>query len=302
MGGQRAARVRRVPARVVALPSDLRRHARSPGAAGAAAKLGRRQAQLHCALARAALGGCNRGFARRPRPRSPGGGAAADPGTGRGGATLRGRNGANAARPGAARARRRPLPAEWAHRGARGPRDAAGARRRPSRRARLRGAELAPGRLRARQELYEAGAHGAERRQRGTGRVAAFVARPQGGADAPGRPSLARARPVRLSPGPAPPGRLRHPRPPRAQAPPSGRGRVPRAELAAGRGGDRRNRRCSLCRCDRGRVRGRRRAPDRHQGAANARASRRARRLAGCSDRGPTLFRAGRRTRRGAAR
>ena len=155
---ERAARVRRVPARVVALPSDLRRHARSPGAAGAAAKLGCRQAQLHALSLEPLSSGCNRGFARRPRPGSP-----------------------ERLRPQIlARAEGVPLYAvetvrmlldrgllerdgdryrpSWAHRGARGPRDAAGARRRPSRRARPRGAELAPGRLRARQELHEAGA------------------------------------------------------------------------------------------------------------------------------------------------
>ena len=54
VGGRLAARLHRLPARVVAEPPALRLHARPPGAARAAADLGRRAAQLHLALPRAA--------------------------------------------------------------------------------------------------------------------------------------------------------------------------------------------------------------------------------------------------------
>ena len=60
------------------------------------------------------------------------------------------------------------------------------------------------------------------------------VARPQGGAVAPGRSALAGARPVRLPPGPRPARRLRDAREARAEdAPPRG-GRVPRPGVGAG--------------------------------------------------------------------
>ena len=66
VGRRQPARLRRVPARLVAQPPDLRDHARPAGAARAAADLGRRPAQLHLALPRAALA------ARRWRSSSPG--------------------------------------------------------------------------------------------------------------------------------------------------------------------------------------------------------------------------------------
>ena len=64
--------------------------------------------------------------------------------------------------------------------------------------------------------------------QRGGARAAARRARPQGGARRPGRPALARARPVRLPPGPRPPRRLRDALEARAPDPPPRRRRVPR--------------------------------------------------------------------------
>ncbi len=54
VGRREPARLRRVPARLVAQPPDLRDHARAAGAARAPADLGRRPAQLHLALPRAA--------------------------------------------------------------------------------------------------------------------------------------------------------------------------------------------------------------------------------------------------------
>ncbi len=54
VGGREPARLRRVPARLVAQLTDLRDHARAAGAARAPPDLGRRPAQLHLALPRAA--------------------------------------------------------------------------------------------------------------------------------------------------------------------------------------------------------------------------------------------------------
>ena len=74
MGRREPARLRRVPARVVAEPADLRRHARAAGARRAAADVGRRPPQLHLALPRAAARERDGGAARRvscracPRP------------------------------------------------------------------------------------------------------------------------------------------------------------------------------------------------------------------------------------------
>ena len=56
VGRPGAARLRRVPARVVALPPALRGRAGAAGARRAAARVGRRAAQLHLARPRAALG------------------------------------------------------------------------------------------------------------------------------------------------------------------------------------------------------------------------------------------------------
>ena len=70
VGGHEPARLRRVPARVVARPPALRDHARAPGAARAPARLGRRAAELHLALPRAAVRGSDGGAARRARARA----------------------------------------------------------------------------------------------------------------------------------------------------------------------------------------------------------------------------------------
>ena len=72
VGRRVAARLRRVPARVVAEPPAVRDHARPPGAARAAADLGRRTPQLHLPLPGAALGGGDGGAPRRARPRAAG--------------------------------------------------------------------------------------------------------------------------------------------------------------------------------------------------------------------------------------
>ena len=67
MGRREPARLRRVPARVVAQPPASRRHARPARAARAAADLGRRPPELHLALPRAALGAGDAGAAGRAR-------------------------------------------------------------------------------------------------------------------------------------------------------------------------------------------------------------------------------------------
>ena len=108
VGRRVAARLRRVPARVVAQPPALRDHARAAGAARAPTDLGRRPPQLHVAVPRAALGAGDGGAARRPRPGPAGGLAGADPRPRRGRSPLRGRDGAHAARPRPARRRRAP--------------------------------------------------------------------------------------------------------------------------------------------------------------------------------------------------
>ena len=109
VGRRVAARLRRVPARVVAQPSAVRDHAGAAGAARAAADLGRRPSQLHLALPRAALGArrCRscwpasfRGCPTRLRDQIL---ARAE-----GVPLVRGRDGADAARPRSARPRRAP--------------------------------------------------------------------------------------------------------------------------------------------------------------------------------------------------
>ena len=98
------ARLRRVPARLVAQPPAVRRHARPPGAARAPPDLGRRPAQLHLAATSSRsppeameelLDGLVPGPAR--------GAARADPRARRGRPAVRRRDGADAARPRAAR-------------------------------------------------------------------------------------------------------------------------------------------------------------------------------------------------------
>ena len=98
-----AARLRRVPAGVVAEPPALRGHARPAGAGRAPADVGGRAPQLHLALPRAAPGGGDAGAAGRARAGAPRAAARADPRPGRGRAAVRGRDGADAARPRPAR-------------------------------------------------------------------------------------------------------------------------------------------------------------------------------------------------------
>ena len=105
VGRQRAARLHRVPARVVARPPALRAHARPARAPGPAADLGARQAQLHLDLPRAAVARGDGGAADRPRARAPRRAARADPRARRGRPALRGRDRPHAARPRPARAR-----------------------------------------------------------------------------------------------------------------------------------------------------------------------------------------------------
>src|SRR6266498_3332556 len=259
--------------------------------------LGRRQAQLHLDLSRVACHAGNGGAARRLRARPAGGAAGTDPGAGGGCTAVRRRDGADAARPRAARARRDSLSADRPDRGARDPRDAACTRRRPARRTRRGRAKPGPGRRRARQELPQAGARRAERIVPGTARVTPVGARPQGSAVTSGRSALARARPVRVPAGPAPSGRVRDAGSARAQAPSPRGGGLPGAELGPRRAGDRRGRRRSLPGCDRRRPARRGRSRDRRQGADDAHARGRAGRLAGRERGGAPLLRARRRTR-----
>ena len=114
VGGRVAARLHRVPARVVPQLADPRRHAGAAGAARAPADLGRRPSQLHLALPRAALRRGDGGAARRPRSGPARRAAGADPRPGRGHPALRGRDRADAARPRRARAGGAGLPADRA--------------------------------------------------------------------------------------------------------------------------------------------------------------------------------------------
>ena len=131
-------------------------------------------------------------------------------------------------------------------------------------------------------------------------RPAPRCARPQGGARRAGRPPLARARPVRLPPGPRAPRRLRDALEATSEEPAPRRRRSPRARVRGRRGRDRRGRRLALPRGLRGRARRRRRRRDQRQGAGDARAGRRARRVARRGRRGAALFRAGSGAHRGA--
>ena len=154
MGRRRAARVRRVPARVVAEPPDLRAHARAARAGRAPPGLGRELAQLHArcsssrcpdeaidALLAASSRACRTSSRAQIRDRADGIPLYAvetvrmllDRG-------LLERDG-DEYRPSG------PID------GARRPRDAPGADRRPARRARPGGAPAARGRLRARQDV-----------------------------------------------------------------------------------------------------------------------------------------------------
>ena len=289
VGGHEPARLRRVPARVVARLPALRDHARAARAARAPPGLGRRPAQLHVALPGAALAGGDGGAARRTRPRPAGAAARADPRPRRGRPALRGRDRADAARPRAARPGRSRLPADGRDRDARGAGDAARADRRPPRRPPAGGAPAAPGRGRARQDLRRGALAALVRHRRGGARALALVARAQGGARRPVRPALARARPVRLPPGPRPPRRLRDALQARAQD--RGTWPPPRyLEHVRRRGRGRRGARVALPRRLRGRTGRRRRAGDPSEGTRDARAGGRARRLAGAPEEGRRYF------------
>ena len=102
------------------------------------------------------------------------------------------------------------VPGRRRDRVARGAGDAARADRRPPRRPLARRAAAGRRRRRARQDVHAGGAGRADAGSSRTGaRAAARRPRAQGGARSAVRPALARARPVRLPAGPAPPGRLR---------------------------------------------------------------------------------------------
>ncbi len=226
-------------------PPDLRGHARAARAARAATELGRRAAELHLALPRAAL-------------------AAGD-----GGAPGRARAGASvgAPRPRSSRAPKasrsmRSRPCECCSTGASWYRTApstasTGPRSRRSRCRRRCTRSSPPGSTASRPEerrlLQDAAVLGKTFTTRCARGARGFseaelepllsCARAQGGARRAGRPALARARPVRLPPGPRAPRRLRDALEARAQAPaPRGR-RVPRARVRGGRGRGGRGRR-----------------------------------------------------------
>ena len=227
VGGREPARLRRVPARVVAQPPDLRDHARAARAARAPADLGRRAAQLHVALPRAALAAGDGGAARRARARAARTSCATRSSPARRAsrctrsrpcgccstAACSSRTAPCTGRPGAIEALEVP---ETLHALIAARLDGLS----------TGGAAAAPGRGRARQDL-----HASRRSPRcRPAREAELepllvVARAQGGARRPGRPALARARPVRLPPGPRPPRRLRDALEARApgQAPRGGR-------------------------------------------------------------------------------
>ena len=122
VGGREPARLRRVPARLVAEPPDLRGHARAARAARAPADLGRRAAELHVALPGAALAAGDGGAAGRARARAARGGSRPHPRPRRGHPAVRGRDRADAARPRPARAGRPGVPAHGRGRSARGAR------------------------------------------------------------------------------------------------------------------------------------------------------------------------------------
>ena len=232
-----AARLRRVPARLVAQPPALRAHARPARARRAPAGLGRGAAELHAALPRAALRA--RRWTRSSTGSFPGLPASlrdADP----------------RARARASRSTRwRPcgccstaalLVQDGASTGrpatiddARGAGDPARADRGAARRPLARGAAA---RSRTRAVLgktFTEPALAASPGRGGRARAAARVARPQGGALAPGRPALARARPVRLPAGPRPPCRLRDALAPGAEGAPPRRGRPTSTSASATR-------------------------------------------------------------------
>ena len=126
-----AAGLRRLPARVVPRPPDLRARAEPARAGRAAADLGCRPAQLQLAVPRAAHRRRDGAAARGPGAGSAATGCRDDPGPGRGHPAVRGRDGADAAGPGPAREGRRRLPPDRPDRRPRGARDPARPDRRP---------------------------------------------------------------------------------------------------------------------------------------------------------------------------
>ena len=133
------------------------------------------------------------------------------------------------------------------------------------------------------------GARGRGRRHR----RAAHLARAQGGARRPGRSALARARPVRLPPGPRPPRRLRDALEAGATSPAPRRRRPPERGIRRRRGRGRRGDRVPLRRRPRGRPRRRGRSRDQGQGAGDARPRGRPRGVARRSGGGAAVLRAG---------
>ena len=122
VGRRLAARVRRVPARLVAKARDLRPHPRAPRARGPSPGLGGGQAELQRREPRAAVRKSDGRAAHRVRARAPRVAAGTDSRTRRGGAPLRRRDDPHAPRPRAARAARQRVPADRADRSARGAR------------------------------------------------------------------------------------------------------------------------------------------------------------------------------------
>ena len=103
VGGREPARLRRVPARLVAQLTDLRDHARPAGAARAPADLGCGPAQLHVPVPGAARAVGDGGAPDRPRARASDRRPRPDPRACRGHPAVRGRDRAHAARPRPAR-------------------------------------------------------------------------------------------------------------------------------------------------------------------------------------------------------
>src|SRR3954467_2672839 len=107
---------------MVAQLTAVRDHAGAPRAARTAHELGTGPAQLQLAVPRAVVRRVDGGAAGRPGSRPPGLAARPDPGEGRGCAAVRGRDGADAARPRLARPGGAGLPTcrrDWLARGAR---------------------------------------------------------------------------------------------------------------------------------------------------------------------------------------
>ena len=246
VGRRRPRRLRRLPARLVAEPSDLRPLACPAGARREAPDLGRRQARGHFALPRAAAEPGDGGAAHRARSRPAGGAAQPDPRSRRGRAALCRRDSADAARPRPPRAGRDRFPPDRSDRDVGGARDAARARRRAPRRSERRGAAARAGRLRDRKDVHGAGPRRGDRARRRRARAAARVARSQGGALDPGRPALTGARSVRVPPGHRQARRLRDALEARSEGQAPRGCSVPGHRLGRGGGRDRRGRRCAL--------------------------------------------------------